>query len=490
MVVPYNENHAQATPPADGPARPKRPVSEAKRLANIANAGKAAAARSAAGKAAVAGNAVTHGQTCNNPTIFLPGENPEEYAQQVDRWSVALGAQTEPEVAQVGLAVYQLWKLRRTRTATAAAVTRKVEAIDNDIDDHNADEVRDLIPQLPIDPARVVRHLRKTVCGCSFLLGQLRLVRARLDTHSAFEVSQRGYSLQLLGHNPADVFTDPLVFELDRLYFGAISGPGSFTAAEAANALLHDRKPEITEEEFERRLEPMVNNLPTIVEGYTGLVRIVEQAIEELTERIELLELREERQKSLEAIEAQDDGSPEADKRERHEGMAVRLHHASMREFRAMREARRKHGTGDLDRLNESNHEEQPEASVESPTGTEKDATFAERRATLGGEEASVASGEDATFAERRATLGGREVPAGSGNETLAQGDPAAAEIAAQNNATVPQVSERDARCNEAPAQSEPPRQPAPPASLVTGHLYGPFQEMGHGAIFQMTNDK
>ena len=81
IVLPYNEDQAQADPSA----RPKRPVSEAKRLANIANAGKAAAARSAAGRAAVAGNAVTHGQTCNNPTIFLPGENPEEYAEQVGR---------------------------------------------------------------------------------------------------------------------------------------------------------------------------------------------------------------------------------------------------------------------------------------------------------------------------------------------------------------------------------------------------------------------
>jgi hypothetical protein len=445
MVVPYNENQAQAAPPADGPARPKRPVSEAKRLANIANAAKAAAARSDAGKAAVARNAVTHGETCNNPTIFLPGENPEEYSQQVDRWSVALGAQTEPEVAQVGLAVYQLWKIRRTRTATAAAVTRKTEAIENDVDDQSADEVRDLIPQLPIDPSRVVRHLRKTVCGCTFLLGQLRLMRARLDTHSAFEVSQRGDCLRLLGHNPADVFTDPLVFELDRLYFGAISGPGSFTAAEAANALLHDRKPEITEEEFERRLEPMVNNLPTIREGYAGLVQIVEQAIEELTERIELLELREERQRSLAVLEAQDDGSPEADKRERHEGMAVRLHHASMREFRALREARRKYGAGAPEPSEASNDPEDPQPTEEAP----------------------VDCGEDATFAERGATRGGAEVPAGFGNATRVQGDRAGAEISAQNNATVSQVSEVNARCNEAPAQSEPPSQPASPSGLA-----------------------
>jgi hypothetical protein len=186
-------------------------VSEAKRLANIANAQRATGAKSAHGKSVIAGNAVTHGQTCNNPTIFLPGEDPEEYAQQVGRWVIQLRAETEPEVAQVGLAVYQLWKIRRTRTATAAAVAQKTEAIENDFDDRTADEVRTLIPHLPIDPKRVVAHLRKSVCGCSFLLGQLRLLRDQLTTHHGFEVSQRRHALQVLGHKRSDVFTDPFV---------------------------------------------------------------------------------------------------------------------------------------------------------------------------------------------------------------------------------------------------------------------------------------
>jgi hypothetical protein len=107
MVVPYNETRNDTAPAAKAGARPKRPVSEAKRLANIANAQKSKGPTSTAGKAAMAANPVVHGQTCNNPTIFLPGEDPEEYAAQVDRWSVTLGAETEPEIAQVGLAVYQ-----------------------------------------------------------------------------------------------------------------------------------------------------------------------------------------------------------------------------------------------------------------------------------------------------------------------------------------------------------------------------------------------
>jgi hypothetical protein len=273
------------------------------------------------------------------------------------------------------------------------------------------------------------------------------LLRDRLTTHHSFEVSERRHALQVLGHKPKDLFTDPFVYELDRLYLGAISGPGSFTPEGAANAFLLDYPGDMSDREFAARLEPMVDNLPTIAEGHARLIEIIEQAIEELTERIELLGLREERQKSLEVLKAQDDGSSEADKRERHEAMAVRLHHASMREFRAMREARRKYRSGEPDRLQESNDGEPPKATEEAP--------------------ADADSGEDATFAERRATLGGGEVPAGSGHEAPVQGPPAGEEVLAQSRATVPQVSERDARCGEAPAKSEPPRPPVPPGGLA-----------------------
>src|SRR5262249_26705575 len=149
------------------------------------------------------------------------------------------------------------------------------------------EEVRTLIPQIPLSPVITVNKLRATSQGCSFLLGQFRLLKGRLSTHHAFEVSQRRWFLQLLSRVPAEIFLDPVVFEGDRLYLGAISGPGSFTAAGAANALLLDRPGDMSDGEFARRLEPMVQTLPTIAEGHAQLVRMVDQQIAELTERIE-----------------------------------------------------------------------------------------------------------------------------------------------------------------------------------------------------------
>jgi hypothetical protein len=172
------------------------------------------------------------------------------------------------------------------------------------------------------------------------------LIRERLRTHASLEVSQRREFLFLTARRPVDLFRDVTIYDLDRLYLGAISGPGSFTAAEAANALLLDRPAEMSEEEFERRLEPMVQNLPTIAEGHAALVALVERTIAELTERVELVRIREVRHLVLADDKARDEVTSEAEKHERHHTMAMRGTNASFRELRAMIAMRHKFGTG------------------------------------------------------------------------------------------------------------------------------------------------
>jgi hypothetical protein len=103
--------------------------------------------------------------------------------------------------------------------------------------------------------------------------------------------------------------------------------------------------------------------------------------------------------------------------------MALRLHHASLRELRAMQESRRKYGAGDLNESDDANPQEAPEPSAENP--------------------------------------------ADAGNEASAQGESSAAEIRAQAKPTVPQVADEDARCNDAPAESELIREPGPQGGLA-----------------------
>jgi hypothetical protein len=103
----------------------------------------------------------------------------------------------------------------------------------------------------------------------------------------------------------------------------------------------------MSEEEFERRLEPMVENLPTVADGHAALVALVDRTIAELTERRELVGLREERDLALDEVIARADVSRDGALRERYDGMATRDQHASLREFCRLKELRHKHGEGE-----------------------------------------------------------------------------------------------------------------------------------------------
>ena len=58
---------------------------------------------------------------------------------------------------------------------------------------------------------------------------------------------------------------------------------------------MHDRPPEMSEEEFERRLAPIVKDLPTVMEGHALLLEYVDKELAALRDRFELMEFREAR---------------------------------------------------------------------------------------------------------------------------------------------------------------------------------------------------
>jgi hypothetical protein len=367
MVV----SHGQAeSPDLDVQVKKRRPISPEKHRANIANSKCSTGPRSITGKAIASANAVSHGMTCKTH-IFLPGESHAAYDREVAQWGRQLGAVGGPEFALLQTAVYCRYRQCRVRNAQGAAGTRTIELLDDNYHDRTAQEIRTLLPRLPMDPGYVVQQLRKTTQGCSYLIEQFMLIKYRLVTHSSFEVSQRREFLLLCGRNPVDLFRDPMVLEIDRLYLGAISGPGSFTADEAANALLHDRPAEMSAEEFTRRLEPMVQDLPTIAEGHAALVARVEQTITELTERLELVGLREERDRAIEVVEAGADVTPADEKLARYHGMATREQHSAFREFRGLVELRHKYGEGQGDLEDEDQEATEPPPAPQEPAQNE-----------------------------------------------------------------------------------------------------------------------
>jgi hypothetical protein len=435
----HNQNQAQPEPPqpaapAQPPPKPKRPVSEAKRLANIANGMKSAAGRSPEGKARAAKNALTHGMTSNDPNFFLPDEDPEEFKQDAHEWSVFLNAETKPEMALVTLAVYELVKRARSEKATVAGATRRIEHVQDAFDDRTANEVRVLIPQIPTDPGRVIAALRTSVLGCKYLIDQWSLLLSSLDQRWTFEVSERRWVQQLLGFRPDELFTQHLVFEIDRLYLGSLGGTGSFSPEAAANAFLLDRPEDMSEGEFARRLELMTLYLPTVEESQARLVKLIEATIDELNERIGLLTLRDERDRQHDVAEASDDVSRDGQNHKRYANMAIRQHLSLLRGLYSMQDLRRKYGAGVPEERPDACHDEtqpEPEPPPEPPN--------------------------------------------------------TAVENPAQNGTTVTQVPGTAPGCNEPPAKSEPPRLLPGAENLVQN--FATFEEWlrqnGHGHLLE-----
>jgi hypothetical protein len=201
----------------------------------------------------------------------------------------------------------------------------------------------DLIEDLVKAPDVTVTKLMNSTCGCAFLIRELTSIKQRLITHKSFEVSQREYCLRLAGHRPEELFTDPVVRDLNRSYLSSLQGPGFFTPAMAANAFMYDRPKEITATEFARRMEPFVKDLVSKDEGWDQLKTFVRDRIERLKERMELMGYREARQLNAALGVAQSPCDRDGEKTTRYMNQSDRIFFAAVRLLQSLKNERRKH---------------------------------------------------------------------------------------------------------------------------------------------------
>ena len=225
----------------------------------------------------------------------------------------------------------------RCRSAEANAVAGAIDRIDDGFDDRAAADVRDAVEALARDSEGAIRQLRNSTHGCDWLLGQWALISARLETHRSLEWSQRDYAIRLAGHRPADLFRNSAVMDWTRAYLGGLRGTGGFTSDEAANVLQKDVPEGMDAYEFERRLESVVRETPSIVEGHALLKGLIAAEVADLTERRELIGLREERDRARAIEVAKVDLGADGVKRTRYEAMSVRSLQSALRELRRCR---------------------------------------------------------------------------------------------------------------------------------------------------------
>ena len=305
-------------------------------------------------------NGTRHG-LASRQIMFLEGEDPQQFWQEVDLWCQQRGARTADERTAIANAVYSVWVKARVINAQAHAYNDAVDSINHSFAGQKMADVRDLLANLTEKPEVTIAAVMNTSYGCSLLIKEFTALSRRLKSHCSFEVSQREHALRLGGHRPKELFTNKVVEEFNRSYFGSLHGPGGFTAAQAADALSSDRPDDLSEGEFERRLERVIANLPTIEEGHAKLKRYVHRWIAQLTERRELMEYREEKQKTAAIGKAAADASAAGQVLVRYGNQADQRFNASMRLVLALKAERWKHGDGDLD-------EPEPEpATIDEP---------------------------------------------------------------------------------------------------------------------------
>jgi len=358
--------------PPKGPR--KRIRTEAQAAASRANGSKSKDPTTDTGREKVKFNAVQHGATCKE-IVFLDAEEETAFWAKVDRIVEEERAVGELELDAIKTLAYSRVTKDRAINAQAIAVNEHRAQIKDHFGDQKRTEMRNLVPELVKAPDVTVTKLMNSTCGCTFLIREFRSIEHRLTTHKSFEVSQREYTLRLAGHRPEELFTDPVVRDLNRAYLSSLQGPGFFTPAMAANAFMYDRPEEITTTEFERRMEPFVKDLVNVDEGWNQLKKFVHDRIERLKERKELMGYREERQLKAALGVAQSPCDRDGEKTTRYMNQSDRIFFAAVRSLQALKDERRKHGRNQCQE--EANP---PQASSPGPERPER-ASAAEKMA-------------------------------------------------------------------------------------------------------------
>jgi hypothetical protein len=346
MVVAYSDSQEMPrASKADPRERPKRPVSEAKLAANSVNASSSHGATTTAGKARSALNAVTHGAT-SNTIIFLQDERPEDFYDQVNRWAVELNAVTQAEYACVEMAVYNLWKLRRARNATAVAINEVTDNAELAFYQRQQARLYELFALIPSDPHAAFREMGQMTQGVRWFLLMLEQFAGTLQAVGKFDAQQRTELSRLFGLEPLDLCSNREVvrflFDILALEYPA----GTFTAAQAAELLAEFKPNFMTPEEYQVRLEPHIAGMMPVAETREYLELAIAKRIEDLTDLLKLLKVQDEKEIAQAITLAECDVSKVGQIREQNEGRAEAAHFRSLRGLHALQNVRRKFGAG------------------------------------------------------------------------------------------------------------------------------------------------
>jgi hypothetical protein len=328
--------------PPRGPR--KRLRTEAQAAASRANGSKSKGATSDTGREKVKFNAVRHGAACKE-IVFLEGEDEGAFWARVDRVVAEQGVEGELEIEAIKSALYSRVTKERAINAQAMAVTEARTKIEENYHHQKLAEVTGLIGKLAGAPKLTVKKLMDSTAGCVFLTRELRgILNALHSAHSLCRI-HRSYCLLLTGHHPGDLFTDPVVRQVNRAYMASFQCElGEITIELAAQAFEVDRPAEMPKAQFSAFMTPLVADLPTADQGRRRLERFLQSHIKRLEERKELVRYREERELSAAVGVAQSPCDRESVTRDRYITQSDRTFNTQVRVLLALKQERRQYG--------------------------------------------------------------------------------------------------------------------------------------------------
>ncbi len=322
----------------------KRRVTEAMAAASRANGAKSKGPTTDTGREKVKFNAVRHGAACKE-IVFLPGEDEGAFWARVDRAISEQGADGELEIEAIINALYSRVTKERAINAQAIAVTEARTKIEENYDKQKLEELTGLIEKIALSPQLTVKKLMDSTCGCAFLTRELKGIYKHLIKFNSLCPTLRSYCLQLTGHRPDDLFTDPVVRKLNRAYLAALQlEPGDVTNTMAAEAFQGDCPAEMSKAQLIELMTPLVTDLPTADQGRKWLKKFVKGHLDRLKERTELMGYREQRELSAALGVAQAPCDRESVTRDRYITQGDRTFNTAVRMLLALKQERRKHG--------------------------------------------------------------------------------------------------------------------------------------------------
>ena len=314
--------------------------------ANAANSRLSTGPRSASGKRVSRMNGLKHGMRAT--TLILPGEDPREFEEQVERLNKIVKPRDDMEVFLIHEYVARSWRTQRVRLAYDLRLLMAIDEADSREEDDAAKLGRLLLHDrrgpTPVygakeyyrgdrtsytneddatpEPADLVKKLKATQAGCKWLLERWGELRARLEPGKFWESSDKFKAARLLGRQPLDAIDEP---DVAYMYLGAYAiNPNDRHA-------FMELRGELSDEELARFIEGIKRQIgPTINPGDWDCGRnLLKCIVDEHIRRLQVIALEHEENREVYVEERtarlRDDETPDGERFKRYDLASSRV---------------------------------------------------------------------------------------------------------------------------------------------------------------------